>query len=230
MTPRHLVRRLQRATLECPAGCSGRCSDRRADPPRARDSDLGRRLRRPETRVDPEIRWRVEGWAPREPPSGKGRGQATAFVHPRRSGSGSCAFRSWSWWAWPTRPAMSSPHTTSRRRCPARAWSSSRTWGRGKRPSESFLHELMSACDREAVPAVDEQVASGRIDELFASLSDEDRAHDRPSMRFSTSRSPWNPAWRRHRAFRPAFDQSQKSSRLISRSRIRRLSACGQSP
>src|SRR5213594_1843900 len=79
----------------------------------------------------------------------------------------------------------------------------------------------------EGVGGAYQKIATGRLGHRLAGLPNEDDAEDQPTTHVRMALGG-RFARRAHRALRPPLDHSQNSSRVISGSRIRRLSACGQ--
>src|SRR6266545_7149397 len=81
----------------------------------------------------------------------------------------------------------------------------------------------------EGVAGTNEEIPTRRLGQFFARLPAENDTEDQPArrVRFLPDDLLVGSA---HRAFRPLFHHSQNWSREISRSRIRRLNACGQRP
>src|SRR5438552_7549157 len=79
----------------------------------------------------------------------------------------------------------------------------------------------------EGVGRAYQKIATGRLGQRLAGLANEDDAKDKPAAHVRVALGG-RFACRAHRALRPPLDHSQNSSRVIFRSRISRLSACGQ--
>lgn len=81
----------------------------------------------------------------------------------------------------------------------------------------------------EGMASAHQEIPTRRLGQFFTRLPAENHAKDQPARQ-----APSLPddllARSAHRAFRPPFHHSQNSSREISRSRRRRLSACGHKP